>query len=945
MENNTEKQTLSFNKGMTNVPSDLLSDDAELAMSEGFLYSDGEMRPIQEPEKIQDASAGGTLMYIHKRDSYKNYVFFDAAESCINTVNNVDGTDAPTNQKFEIDNVKQVTSVGNTLECLTDDGIYYALFKEGAYIWLGKELPKPTVDAYMEATPEYITCGDYFNSVESTVDLEQYCIGGKNGVAYWNNVLLATVDYVEKATDGYCTATKVYEENLCKDDETGDYIYPVEDPGLYNKGTYYMWHVKNDMEDSFKTAVQGYVASELNAIKEKREFAYPFFIRYALRLFDGSYARISNPIICWPSINSNCYLAPHPDTNFTDKATYLADWGTLKYSLQIISSKLKLSIKIDKLSNWTDIVKSVVVFATSEVRPFEMDGDWHFCYPPDYKDKNIYDGIINAFSRNTATFKNINGYFSVSSDLSHYASISVEKTQGTFCSLIEGERKSETKIIEELEDNAVFYKLFSLDVTDSKLDGNYIDTSELMEKTTLKNLTSQEQLKVDDYYGWTSKSASMLYPYNNRLNAFGLKRYPFEGFNLFAANTTTKQYSVHYLVHISNAEFSAWVKQDGAAESPDLMSSWFYYPDPNADKVIIYFTYWSWYKGVQYELKEHPRLNGAYCLRLPTGSDPTLADYGFNELDSPTNNYELLDSSIYTSVVNNPFVFESTGDNVAGTGSVIGIAANTEAISQGQFGQYPLIVFTSEGVYGMSVNSEGLISSIYPISREVCNNADSITPTDKLVFFTSDKGLMAVSGGSVTPVSTQMAGRTSRNFLSEKNVSFVRYLSTCKIAYDYKDSLLRVFNTDYDWHYIYNMKDGTWAVVDWMKPLAVCNDYPDNIVQDSDGLMYSLTGKPDINEDPTKYSGRIVTRPLKLGSSITLKSLRQIKNLIDSDEGKLKLTIYGSNDCKYWQKLPSIYGKPWKYFTFEYALTDFLATDSFAGTLVEYQNRRTDKMR
>lgn len=109
---------------------------------------------------------------------------------------------------------------------------------------------------------------------------------------------------------------------------------------------------------------------------------------------------------------------------------------------------------------------------------------------------------------------------------------------------------------------------------------------------------------------------------------------------------------------------------------------------------------------------------------------------------------EVLNSQMFTSVVNNPFVFDASGDNTIGTGKIIGIVANTESVSQGQFGQYPLLVFTDEGIYAMSVTSEGLYGSVHPISREVCNNPDSITPTDRLVYFTSDKGLMAISGGT-----------------------------------------------------------------------------------------------------------------------------------------------------------------------------------------------------
>ena len=103
--------------------------------------------------------------------------------------------------------------------------------------------------------------------------------------------------------------------------------------------------------------------------------------------------------------------------------------------------------------------------------------------------------------------------------------------------------------------------------------------------------------------------------------------------------------------------------------------------------------------------------------------------------------------------------------------------------------------------------------------------------------------------------------------------------------------------------------------------------------------------KPDINDYTDNYRGSFTTRPLKLGGSMNLKSIRAVKHLFDSDNGKISMEIYGSNDCKHWCKLPSLKGKPWKYFTFKYALTNFKATDSFAGSIVEVQNRREDKIR
>ena len=458
----------------------------------------------------------------------------------------------------------------------------------------------------------------------------------------------------------------------------------------------------------------------------------------------------------------------------------------------------------------------------------------------------------------------------------------------------------------------------------------------------LSNLETQEQLQKDDYYGWAHYVSDKMFAYNGRLNSFGAKRKPFDGFNHFTALDGEPRNEYKYYVKIEANSMSTWVESEAGIGRTCALTGWFYYPDPNASEVIIYDPQHQ--RGIRFELQQHPRLNGAY--HFGKLENDVSWDTSISIPSTDNGAQEDLNSQIFTSVVNNPFVFEASGDNTVGTGRILGIAANTEAVSQGQFGQYPLIVFTDEGIYGMSVNSEGLYSASHPISREVCNEGSPFVPTDRLVYFTAKRGLMASSGGQVACMSEQLRGRTPRNFISVGDGKFLEFLANCLIAYDYRDSLLRIFSQDKDYQYIYNMVDKTFSIANsGMTVKAVVNDYPDNLIQDINGNVYSLMAKPDINDDTDSYRGSFTTRPLKLGGSMNLKSLRAVKHLFDSDNGKISMEIYGSNDCKHWNKLISLGGKPWKYFTFKYALTNFKATDSFAGSIVEVQNRREDKIR
>lgn len=934
MERNLERQTLSFSKGMTNVPSDLLSDDSELLESDGFIFKDGEMKAVQKPVKIGEIS-GQKIMYVHKMADYENIITYDGTEKIYwytkddsgNIVSPPDGV----TKSFNVGTVYDVKSNDNTLVFATSEGLHYVLFKGNKYKDLGKELPTPDVSFV-------------FNEVE--------------------NPFQANDGRTALDISSFFAENKTYDSWLYFD-ERGEFIQAAtSDLGSYaykESTKACVFTIENSKLQDFRNAVQGHVAEAISWAKNKGYFCFPFFVRYAIRLYDGTYARISNPIICYPTISKNCEICyATADKSYTDNTGKLQWLGNIKRISHIYSNfndlfyfihctKMHCRFSIDNLDDWKDIVKDIVVFATDDVLPFELDGDkWTLANSYKKNGEVLYDTIINDnYIANKTNFHVSKNLLSSSIyDDTNYPYQSIEPTY-----------KNEVDIKEELLQKTQFYKLFSLDVNSSKINTNqFYDVlssgteSALLKSGILKNLEEQEQLKVDDYYGWTNLTSSKLFSYNNRINLIGVKRYPFKGFTIFRAgytSPTTAYGYVKYYVHIVSQTMDTWVLSNALLIGEDYQpyNDWYFYPDPNAKEMLIVVNKHLEGKTYYYNinLRIHPMLNGSYSFfSLP----PTLLATGNDIANKQTGGFEDLNSQIFTSVVNNPFVFEASGDNTVGTGKILGIIANTEAVSQGQFGQYPLMVFTDEGIYGLSVNSEGLYSRAYPISREVCNEDSPLVPTDRLVFFASKKGLMAASGGSVACMSEQMRGRVPRNFATFGEGKFLDFLKGCLIAYDYRDSILRIFSKGKSYQYIYNMVDKTFSMVNsGIEAQAVVNDYPDNLIQDTNGNVYSLTSKPDINEDTESYSGSFTTRPLKLGGSMTLKSLRAVKHLFDSDEGTIGLEIYGSNDCKHWCKLPSVGGKPWKYFTFKYTLQNFKAADAFAGSIVEVQSRREDKMR
>ncbi len=927
------QKSISFPKGLTTSPSNLLSDDTDLVESVNMLFRAGEMHPIQAPVKIGAfTNDKEELRFVHNIDGYVNYITHDGLSL---RIYNYADAELKLIFKEDIRGLFAIDAVHSTLVLSTAKGILYIHFIAGTYTLLG-ELPKPSVTFCLEAAQTY-----------------------NNDNTYTPPTL---VDYTRAAE---CKAYYSTEGKLCQFEE----ISGITESGYHlqvssvsnsstddsNTQTYIGYGVIPSKQADFNDAVQGILAHGMNNVKKNRAFAFPFFVRFALRMYDGTYTRISNPVLCLPSIHYNGFLkskavklggrlgSSEMQFNVTNqKSGYFIPW--------LSDAALYFKCSIPDIDKWKDIIKDFVVFTSDEVLPFTMDGGWKFCQP-----SSLIKEILNNSmeKRDIITLDYIKDlYFNSTEewtyDLSSSGSFGDKKnyyTKGPLTSLIVAEkRKSEEDIKKELLKKSVFYKLFEVKANSPLLDGKtYNNSQELIEDGVVENLTEQQQLGVDDYYGWTTLRPGKMFTYNSRINLINVRRLPFSGFSQFVAfkPESPDARSLDFYTRIQSSSMEACVKST-VRTIPEALRMWFSYPDPNAKEVIIVADNSN---ILSLSLQQHPRLNAAYFM----GNWPPSFKPRFTTGETPSLNYnsELLTSQIFTSVVNNPFVFQASGDNTVGTGSILGIAANTEPISQGQFGQYPLLVFTTEGIYGMSVNSEGLYSASYPMSREVCNNPASITPTGSLVFFTSAKGLMAVSGGNVSCVSTQLQGRNpSPQFLTLGDGNFIKFLSGSFLAYDYRDSLLHIINPTKKYEYVYSIPDGTFAkakLSDWV--LTTANAYPDSLIQLIDGTVLSLNSKPDINDDTTLYSGTFTTRPLKLGSSLQLKTIHQILHLFDTANGKIALRIYGSNDCRNWCELHSLHGKPWKYYTLSYKLSNMLATDAFAGTVVDFQPLFTKKMR
>ena len=322
---------------------------------------------------------------------------------------------------------------------------------------------------------------------------------------------------------------------------------------------------------------------------------------------------------------------------------------------------------------------------------------------------------------------------------------------------------------------------------------------------------------------------------------------------------------------------------------------WFYYPDQRAFKAKVFriirnqdSTIKSYFSEI--DLIAHDFLNGSYWY----GGGEVMS-FELGSISSETDSLINQPNMLYTSSINNPFYFPASGMESI-DGNIVGLSSAVTALSQGQYGDFPLYAFTDKGIWALSPNSEGTFIAKQPIPREVCNNPASITQIDNAVVFSSDKGLMLLSGATCVCLSSvfdksvmQVSLPGITNFYDGNiNIDFIDFIKSAKIAYDYAHQRLIIFQPEGT--FVYSLASKSFAMLDRSYSGVVLN-YPECYVMDNQNNLLNLS-----QENQEDISFFVLSRPFQLSDH--LATIRQImqRGLFKD----MKMVLYGSRDFKNW---------------------------------------------
>lgn len=907
-------------KGLSLTPDEMAVENGALSLCGNLELHDGALRPsivtgtpLTQPLTINGEVA--KILYVHETGNYRHLIAIASSAIYWFLQDGSLGSTTPIKSFDYESSVLSVNSIGNTLIIVATDGLHYALWVDGGYKYLPQK--PPFVEIAFSISDDYP---------------ENYSNGGVDA---------------EGSANGFREA---FQQTTYSCNDVFDKVkMSLTD---FMNGDVECLTIKEDKQSDLTQSIYALVNRTNNLIARKGRFYANFFVRYCYRMFDGSMIMHSSPVFIPVQIpdsymvlsaNAFSFNATDGVINTYDEFTFQREDGKnntsrvhitkvafIYYPRNVDLKYTILDAKRNELEKWKDVIKSVDIFITP---------------PISNVDTSEKISSLRTGRRNYMLGK---GLLSLTYES---GSSKIGGTSVYFPSL------SQDAYRNKLKNTSAFYKVCSLKISDLT---NYTTKKLPVDKNAVYQVSLQEQMK-DDYKTHNSLFAQGGYVYNHRLNLYGMKEKLFQGFSgyvmlpglyILKYDDSTDNQKYRYkiqkiVVSLNTTSGTKYVESSDKFFSRQDIDVFMisnlvkFYPDSRADKMAIFCKDSSDNDVIfVFPLEQCAELNGAMHMGDFTDN---FEQYKVESFDYTVDDVVELSNKIYTSESDNAFYFPLNGINTVGIGTIQGIASTTRALSQGQFGQYPLMAFSTDGIWAMEVSSKGTYSSIHPISREVCSNPKSITQLDQSVLFATNRSISRIAESQVVSMSDVLDGpgfnisgslgkflnffvdaegdsesvkttKAQMRQLIDFTSSPIEFFQRCQVIYDYKNS--RIFCLDVTQTsktstadtvaLCYSIKDNAWSTFLIQNVLTAINSYPHPYIQYRDGNVMVLDKGYDY-EDTTEYHGIIVTRTLKFDEDNVPDSITGYIHSLTSGSIPI-MWLYGSNDNQNWHYIGRLGG-------------------------------------
>ena len=581
-------------------------------------------------------------------------------------------------------------------------------------------------------------------------------------------------------------------------------------------------------KSNFSSIVFGAYNLAKNTLLEDGRISYPVLVRYALRLYDDSYIYPSPPVLL--TLSDRRPFDEIIGTGCKEKDNEIS--MLYQGEITVKGGKVFYTVQEADLSDWGDIIKGVDIFFSRE---------------------------LTAVKENNS----LENYSFADSGSEH--NIPLLK----FSLPVISEKEQRESILNE----TLFYKVASLDIDSVVADPG---VSVPLEYDCLLTNTEHQRLLSLDNFSLHKMQARESYVYNGRLHLANITTRYFDGYPLPLFATAQSRYHGVKTEPVAIASGRVLVTLKTSAglsrmltpipKGSYALSAYISYPDSRAVSMKIYGYDASGRPVCQMAvpLKASPNENMA-CY-LSEGLQPVALKVDDSlpaEIPPAGNTTEHTPGKVRVSGAYNPFRFPQENTYTL-PGTVLGLAAATAALSQGQYGEFPLYIFTSDGIWVLQQGSgEVLYANQHPVNREVALSPRHIVSVDDAVLYLSVQGLMALQGAEASLLSAPFEGcpdslpADTCDDPTADAVAFKSFVGDAAVGYNYTEKELLFLNAAYPYMWVFDL-----ASLQWSKRTAPCvrflSLYPSLLAIDGNANIYNVSAETTVGDVDVAWVSRAV---------------------------------------------------------------------------------------
>lgn len=638
-----------------------------------------------------------------------------------------------------------------------------------------------------------------------------------------------------------------------------------------------------------------------------------FYMIFAYRLFDGSIIKGAGAVqALTESIaeTGNSIFFQKQNIEFPDGKTY-----KYAYCKTITGCRPTITFSLDPSMIDNELVSSIVIFAT---RPEQI-----------YDFNNLHSIFGTDTPENSQQTVKLNGNLFHESSLNDYAKkpfyeideIILNKTIPNSTSIT----LTWNKHFKDIEYNTLYTPSFSIHDT-------------LHEKMIEYNGRLHTFCQTTRFYNGVPLTASTsTFKYGNTIyNKTELPAgYALQFTTIINLGTSTTEIKAPRCTHYYYHDFNQIPIREGANHIIPI-NNFVSYPDHRAESINIYLTQ----GGEQQLIKQLPltssMANNIAYYNNTSSKNYASADAIEFDLDKfiPTGQIVVqtdtftTKNKIMVSLQNNPFVFEPKNcyDIETEECEIYSLTTSADQITETSFGQHPLLIFTSKGIFAMEQGSgEVLYSRTILLSKDKQYPFTQNITIEGIVFYTTENEVRAFTSRQSNSVSKVLEPCQDRTISGDTILQFLKGANLCSLT-PYDEIMLT--NNNYPYAYTYSIKSNSWST----RSLSATFINQNTLIENG-----NIISTGDREDQTSPLAPHICTNALKL-STDALKKLEYLSpQLSTTPNSPLTITLWASNNLKNWYIVGSSEfsakigrcGSSWRYFKVEIKASDTPQADYY----------------